>query len=65
MQRLQTRERFPCEKVTFSQIVAIECDKFKTFEEAKFAPEAELLEKLKAIHGVSTVETQTYTLMTL
>lgn len=35
---------------------------FEEFEKGAFAGEAEIVEKLKAIEGVDTVETQTYTL---
>mmetsp|Transcript_11579 Transcript_11579/g.16312 ORF Transcript_11579/g.16312 Transcript_11579/m.16312 type:complete len:138 (+) Transcript_11579:35-448(+) len=38
-------------------------EKFDAWSEANFAPEAEFLEKLRAIDGISEVETQTYTLM--
>ena len=31
------------------------------WEENKFAPEADFIEMLKAIDGISTIETQTYT----
>mmetsp|Transcript_67272 Transcript_67272/g.152109 ORF Transcript_67272/g.152109 Transcript_67272/m.152109 type:complete len:113 (+) Transcript_67272:70-408(+) len=47
----------------FKIITAVEADKYGDFEAAGFCGEAEFLEKLKAIPGVSTVETQTYTLM--
>ena len=40
--------------------VCVWCDEQ---EGAKFAPEAAFLAKVKAIPGVSSVETQTYTLM--
>lgn len=38
-------------------------DDFGPWEASGFAPEAEFLEKLKAIDGVSQVETQTITNM--
>ena len=38
-------------------------DKFGEWQESSFAPEESFLEKIKEIEGVSTVETQTYTLM--
>ena len=38
-------------------------EKWESWEGAKFAPEESFLSKLKAIDGISTVETQTYTLM--
>ena len=40
-------------------------DKWAAWEKAEFTIEKEFLEKVKAIEGVSAVETQTYTLMTL
>jgi hypothetical protein len=47
----------------FKVITSLPAEKFKAWEEKEFAPEADFLEKLKAIDGVSQVETQTYTLM--
>jgi hypothetical protein len=38
-------------------------DKFDAWKESDFAPEAEFLTKIKSIDGLSTVETQTYTIM--
>lgn len=38
---------------------------FGAWSDKKFAPEEEFLARIKAIPGVSTVETQTYTLMPL
>lgn len=38
---------------------------FGEWESKNFAPEAEFLEKIKAINGVSQVETQTITNMEL
>lgn len=49
----------------FKVIVALEADKFGTWEEAKFEPEESFLSELKAIDGIDTVETQTFTLMTM
>lgn len=49
----------------FKVIVNLEEPAIGTWEGASFAPEQEFLEKLKAIPGVSTVETQTFTLETL
>jgi len=42
-------------------ITSLSADKFGAWEEKKFAPEADFLEMLGAIDGVSVVETQTYT----
>ena len=47
----------------FKVITSVHSKQFQDWENAKFAPEAELIEKLKAIDGVSDVETQTFTLM--
>jgi len=47
----------------FKVITSLPADKFGAWEESKFAPEEAFLAKLKAIDGISTVETQTYTIM--
>lgn len=47
----------------FKVITSLSADKYGAWEENKFAPEADVLEKLKAIDGISQVETQTFTLM--
>ena len=47
----------------FKVITSLAADKFGKWEETGFAPESDFLEKLKAIEGITTVETQTYTLM--
>ena len=47
----------------FKVVIALDGDKFGEWEESSFAPEEGFLEKIKQIDGVSTVETQTYTLM--
>ena len=47
----------------FKVITSLPADKFGAWEEAKFAPEEAFLAKLKAIDGITQVETQTYTLM--
>mmetsp|Transcript_7041 Transcript_7041/g.16820 ORF Transcript_7041/g.16820 Transcript_7041/m.16820 type:complete len:183 (+) Transcript_7041:67-615(+) len=46
----------------FKVVVKLPADKFGDWENAGFAPEEAFLDKLKAIDGISTVETQTYTL---
>lgn len=46
----------------FKVVTKLTAAGFKEWEKAKFAPEEEFLGKLKAIKGISTVETQTYTL---
>ena len=47
----------------FKVITSLTAEKFGDWEKAEFAPEKEFLEKLKAIDGIDTVETQTFTLM--
>lgn len=47
----------------FKVVTALSADAYGAWEAAKFAPEETFLSKVKAIPGVSTVETQTYTLM--
>mmetsp|Transcript_14734 Transcript_14734/g.15923 ORF Transcript_14734/g.15923 Transcript_14734/m.15923 type:complete len:150 (-) Transcript_14734:1291-1740(-) len=46
----------------FKVIVALDSDKFGAWESKKFAPEEEFLASIKAIAGVTQVETQTYTI---
>ena len=38
-------------------------DKFAAWEASGFAPEEAFLQKLESIEGISTIETQTYTIM--
>merc|ERR1719482_2522473 len=45
----------------FKVVTSVKADKFPKWEEDKFAPEEDFLAALKAIPGVSAVETQTYT----
>jgi hypothetical protein len=47
----------------FKVVVALEADKYAAWEAAKFEPEESFLSAVKSISGVSSVETQTYTLM--
>lgn len=47
----------------FKVITALSEPKFGDWEKAKFAPEESFLAKIKALDGVTEVETQTYTLM--
>mmetsp|Transcript_14946 Transcript_14946/g.23797 ORF Transcript_14946/g.23797 Transcript_14946/m.23797 type:complete len:151 (+) Transcript_14946:88-540(+) len=47
----------------FKVITSLEGDKFGEWESSGFKPEEEFIEKVKAIPGISFVETQTYTLM--
>jgi hypothetical protein len=49
----------------FKVVTSLPIEKFKAWESTEFAPESEFLTKLKSIEGVTTVETQTYTLMTM
>jgi len=44
-------------------ITSLDADSFGSWEEAGFAPEEAFLEKVKAIDGISLVETQTFTIM--
>ena len=44
-------------------ITSLSSEKFGDWQGKEFAPEVDFLEKLKKIDGISTVETQTYTLM--
>ena len=46
----------------FKVVTKLSASGFGEWEKAKFAPEEEFLAKLKGIKGISTVETQTYTL---
>jgi len=46
----------------FKVITTLPAEKFGKWEESKFEPEADFLEAIKKIGGVSTVETQTYTI---
>lgn len=47
----------------FKIITSLDASKFGDWEGAEFAPEKAFLDKIKAIDGVSQVETQTFTLM--
>jgi hypothetical protein len=49
----------------FKVIVSLSADAWAGWELAKFAPEEEFLSSLKEITGLSAIETQTYTIMTL
>jgi hypothetical protein len=44
-------------------IIALQADKFGGWEQKQFFPEEKFLSALKAIPGVKTVETQTFTIM--
>jgi hypothetical protein len=47
----------------YKVVVALPADKFGAWEQKQFFPEEKFLTAVKAIPGVSVVETQTYTLM--
>lgn len=47
----------------FKIITSVDAAKFAAWGDSNFAPEESFLEKLKAISGISQVETQTYTIM--
>ena len=47
----------------FKVITSVAADKFGAWEAKEFAPEVDFLEKLKKVDGISTTETQTYTIM--
>jgi hypothetical protein len=47
----------------FKVVVALDAAAFGAWEAQAFAPEADFLARLGAIPGVSSVETQTYTIM--
>jgi hypothetical protein len=47
----------------FKVITSLSADTFGAWEAAEFAPEKAFLAELEGIDGISTVETQTFTLM--
>eukprot|EP00978_Attheya_sp_CCMP212_P030808 scaffold114543_cov52-Attheya_sp.AAC.3 len=47
----------------FKVITSVEAAKFGDWESNAFAPEEKFLAQIKAIDGIETVETQTFTLM--
>ena len=47
----------------YKVIIALKASEFGNWEAKKFQPEEQFLSSVKAIPGVSTVETQTYTIM--
>ena len=49
----------------FKVMTQLTAEAFGDWENKGFAPEADFLAKLKGIAGISAVETQTYTLMTM
>ena len=62
--RLMRCQRVVCGGcLDFKVVTALDADSYGEWEAAGHAPEAAFLEAAKAIPGVTTVETQTYTLM--
>ena len=49
----------------FKVITSLDAAKWGDFESGGHGPEVKFLEKLKAIDGITEVETQTYTIMPL
>ena len=49
----------------FKVITAVSADKFGDWESAHFAPEKSFIDALGKIEGVSAVETQTFTFMSM
>ena len=47
----------------YKVVIALKAEEWAKWEAVGFAPESDFLAAVKAIDGVSTVETQTYTLM--
>ena len=47
----------------FKVIVALDAAEFGNWEGKKFAPEENFINAVKAIEGVTQIETQTYTIM--
>eukprot|EP00522_Entomoneis_paludosa_P012777 CAMPEP_0172439768 /NCGR_PEP_ID=MMETSP1065-20121228/639_1 /TAXON_ID=265537 /ORGANISM="Amphiprora paludosa, Strain CCMP125" /LENGTH=142 /DNA_ID=CAMNT_0013188489 /DNA_START=224 /DNA_END=652 /DNA_ORIENTATION=- len=47
----------------FKVITSLDAEKYGTWEEADFKPEADFIAKLEGIDGISLVETQTFTKM--
>ena len=63
--RLIVSQSFNHRLLTLQIVTSLEADKFGDWEGKEFAPESSFVDKLKAIDGISQVETQTYTLMPL
>ena len=49
----------------FKVMISLPVEKFKAWEAKEFAPEAEFLGALNEIEGITTVETQNFTLMSM
>lgn len=49
----------------FKVITQLDAGSFGDWEKKEFAPETDFIAELKGIEGVSSVETQTYTLMAM
>lgn len=60
---VQSIQRIVCGGcLDFKVIVALSADKYADWEKTGHAPEAEFINSLKAIDGVTQLETQTYTI---
>ncbi len=49
----------------FKVVMKLDADSYKAWAGAQHQPESDFLQAIKSIKGISTVETQTYTLETL
>eukprot|EP00590_Aulacoseira_subarctica_P007024 CAMPEP_0172422266 /NCGR_PEP_ID=MMETSP1064-20121228/8435_1 /TAXON_ID=202472 /ORGANISM="Aulacoseira subarctica , Strain CCAP 1002/5" /LENGTH=112 /DNA_ID=CAMNT_0013163051 /DNA_START=133 /DNA_END=471 /DNA_ORIENTATION=+ len=49
----------------FKIVTLLAPEDFEKWQASNFEPEAEFLEKLKAIDGISMIETQNYTIMSI
>eukprot|EP01036_Dinobryon_divergens_P024105 gene24105-32522_t len=47
----------------FKVIISLSADKYAAWEEKGFAPESDFIAAIKAVPGVTQLETQTYTIM--
>jgi hypothetical protein len=47
----------------YKVIIALSAEHFGPWSEIKFEPEEKFLEAVRDVPGISTIETQTYTLM--
>jgi hypothetical protein len=57
-------KRIVCgECMDFKIITPLPASKFEGWSEKQFSPEKDFLDKLRAIDGISQIETQTYTFM--
>ena len=64
IQGLKSVQRIVCGGcLDYKLVIALDAADFGAWEEKSFAPEENFLNAVKAIDGVSAVETQTYTIM--